>query len=188
MNVGAAAVQNAMAIFPGLCPLLACSGFCLKNLTFLRGFERNQMKKIGSIFENQQKILLYFSKLARKLRYVLFWKTPNLDSAKIRIQKSQNYRIVGLGNPLPTTYCLSPPADEEKSKAAFVCRFRNKIKATNSWQYPFSKSWGHWAGPFWLAAGSTFCNDFLTIRPGFRSMSMILSVWGQLNVCACVTD
>ena len=37
-------------------------------------------------------------------------------------------------------YCLSRPADEEKLKAAFVCRFRNKIKEINSWQYQFSKS------------------------------------------------
>ena len=48
--------------------------------------------------------------------------------------------MVGLGNLPPTTHCLSRPADEEKSKEAFLCGFRNKIKAINSWQYPFSKS------------------------------------------------
>ena len=47
---------------------------------------------------------------------------------------------MGLNDPPPTTHCLSRPAGKEKSKAAFVYRFRTKIKAINSWYNPFSKS------------------------------------------------
>ena len=64
----------------------------------------------------------------------------NSEIRQCKIRNKQYYRKVGLRNPQPTTHCFSRPADEEKSKAAFVCRFRTKTKAINSWRNPFSKS------------------------------------------------
>ena len=87
------------------------------------------MKKIASFLKISKKIALFFG--ISKQIVLLFWKNLKLDSAKL--EKKQYYRKVGLGNPPPTTYCLSYLADKEKPKAAFVCHFRNKLKAINSW-------------------------------------------------------
>ena len=92
--------QNHALAPPGLRPLLARSRFCERIALFWG-------KK------SDEKDLLHFWKLAKKMLHffeisyvLLYWKTPNFDSAKIRDKKKRrNCRRVGLGNP-PTHHTL----------------------------------------------------------------------------------
>ena len=91
---------------------------------FLRGFERIRYKK-----------LLDFWKLAKK--FASFFEI-SLEIVKTKTGKHQNYQGRARQPPSRPTLLIPSHWEEEKPKAAFACRFGNKIKAINSWYYPVS--------------------------------------------------